>query len=89
MAQIEIELVANVTTPVPAPKLPPIMEEILIGPPNVIYNNEIEPYPFINFQPIGLPNVRTETFEFDEGVNTILYEGRHSSLNQLNLRKSY
>ena len=88
--QIEIEL-ANVTTPVPSPTLPPIMEEILIGPPNVIYNNEIEPYPFINFQPIGLPNVRTETFEFDEiKVRTqFCTKVRHSSLNQSNLRKSY
>ena len=85
--QIEIELVANVTTPVPPPTLPPIMEEILIGPPNVIYNNEIEPYPFINFQPIGLPNVRTETFEFDEGANTILYEGATFIFEPIELEK--
>ena len=49
-------------------KLPPILEEIFLGPPTIIFDNEIEPYPFINFQPIGLPNVRTETFEFDEGL---------------------
>ena len=72
--KIEIELVRTYGY-LFTPKTSPIMEEILIGPPNVIYNNEIEPYPFINFQPIGLPNVRTETFEFDEGEDTILYEG--------------
>ena len=86
--QIEIELLANVQIPTPPPGLPPIFEEILIGPPNVIYDSEIEPYPFINFHPLGRPNVRTETFEFDEGANTVLYEGATFIQEPIELEKS-
>ena len=45
-------------------------------------------YPFINFHPLGRPNVRTETFEFDEGANTVLYEGGHSFKKPIELEKS-
>ena len=85
--QIEIELIANTQPVLPPAALPPLLDEILIGPPTVILDNEIEPYPFINFQPIGLPNVRTETFEFDEGANTILYEGATFVFEPIELEK--
>lgn len=85
--QIEIELIANTQPVLPPPSLPPLLEEIFLGPPTIIFDNEIEPYPFINFQPIGLPNVRTETFEFDEGANTILYEGATFVFEPIELEK--
>jgi len=86
--QVEIELIANTQPVFPPPALPPLLEEIFLGPPTIIFDNEIEPYPFINFQPIGLPNVRTETVELDERFNQILYEGATFVFEPIELEKT-
>lgn len=53
--QIEIELIANTQPVLPPAAIPPLLDEIIIGPPTVILENEIEPGPPIPVYQMPLP----------------------------------